>query len=132
MYTVCLLTFSSSCSKQEEGGKTKDTTIKQNQEKSITRPFHLSKDACLINLGFIDAPAYNWVEYIGNYSEGGKVYSHLYQFKYSNEFGGNADTLTYEWNLGKNNSELDLSNFSDYTLIPFPANATIKINKNNC
>lgn len=124
-----LLILLSSCSVEE--GKSDKNTIEKSQEKSISRPFHLSDDARLINLGFIDSPSYNWVEYIGNYSEKGKVYPYLYQFKYSNEFGGNADTLTYEWNLGRNSNQLILDNFNDYTFIPFPANGTIKLSKDS-
>ena len=109
---------------------TPENSLGEIQKDSIIRPAHISTNATLINLGFIEEPSYSWVEYVGSYREGEKTYPHIHQFKYSDQFGGNADTLNYEWNESREREkELEINDFKDYTFIPFPGNGTIQIKK---
>lgn len=120
----CLIISTFCCSSEN---KLNYKTTKQVERDSIIRPLHISENAWLINIGFIDKPVFNWVEFIGNYQDiDGKIYSHIYQFRYFDELGNDPNTLSYEWNKARNNKvNLKITNFEGFTFNQFPGEGTL-------
>ncbi|MCB9304251.1 MAG: hypothetical protein H6566_26745 [Lewinellaceae bacterium] len=98
------------------------------EKQSLMRPKQVSSGAKLINLGFVDAPVYVWVEYIGNYAQGGKVYPHIYGLKHTYADGSRVDTTYYEHSLGRTDNTA-VPALTGFDFIPYPGDATYKFSK---
>lgn len=121
----CLLFHFLGCSTESNKA---ERTIEKIERDSIVRPSHVSTDAWLVNLGFVDKPVFTWVECIGNYSNNETIYPHIYQFRYWYDHSKDADTLNYEWNKGREQkTNFQFNDFKDYSYIPFPGDATIQL-----
>lgn len=100
-----------------------DTKMKKD---TIVRPDHVSHQAKLINLGFVDAPVYVWIEYIGNYIENGKVYNHIHGIKHTYNNANFIDTAYYEHDEGRTTDTIK-NRFKGFKIIPYPGDGTYKL-----
>jgi hypothetical protein len=103
-----------------------DTMMKKD---TIVRPAHISPQAKLINLGFVDAPVYVWIEYIGCYDNGGVVYQHIFGIKHTYVNSNKVDTLYYEFENSRINPS-KFGNLKDYEITPYPGDLTYKLTNN--
>lgn len=93
---------------------------------TIVRPDHVSSKAKLINLGFVDAPVYVWIEYIGNYIENGKMYNHIHGIKHTYTNVNLIDTAYYEHDDGRTIDTIE-NRFKEFKIIPYPGDGTYKL-----
>lgn len=108
---------------------------KEMKKDTIVRPDHVSSQAKLINLGFVDAPSYVWIEYVGFYKDKHRVHSHILGIKHTNinpdGYPEQVDTLYYEFDSGRVQPSA-FGDLKDYEIIPYPGNGTYKlINEND-
>lgn len=97
---------------------------------TIVRPDHVSSQAKLINLGFVDAPVYVWIEYIGNYIENGKTYNHIHGIKHTYTSVDIIDTAYYEHDGGRTFDTTE-NRFKGFIIIPYPGDGTYKLVNGN-
>jgi hypothetical protein len=102
---------------------------------TIVRPAHVSPQAKLINLGFVDAPSYVWIEYVGFYKDTQGVHSHIFGIEHTNiypdDYPEQVDTLYYEFDGSRRQLSV-FRDLKDYEIIPYPGNGTYKlINKDD-
>lgn len=104
-----------------------DAEIKKD---TIARPDHVSPQAKLIDLGFVDAPSYAWIEYVGFYKDKHRVHPHILGIKHTNVYPGGypeqVDTIYYEFDSSRTQPSAS-SDLKDYEIIPYPGNGTYKL-----
>lgn len=78
-----------------------------------------------INLGFVDKPVWMWAIKIDNLKMNKKVYTHIYEITYLDEYNENT-ILFYEFDREKEIDKIDLNN---YIIDGYPGDSTLRLMK---
>jgi hypothetical protein len=99
-------------------------------EDTLTKPAHVAADAKLINLGFVDAPVYVWIEFIGHYNDGKHTYDHIYGIKHTYEGQNYVDTSYYETASSRQHHVCE-DGIKNANLLPYPGDGTYRLTCRN-